>query len=60
MAIDLFLGKTTRDWARETSASRVGPATERKIAALLKPVQDAGITVKSRGRGAVILKKWKF
>lgn len=67
MAIDLFLGKTRRDWARArdlqlTSAPSPGAAPRKPYQVLVSEAKslDRSLRVRPSGRGALVTKIFKW
>ena len=67
MAVDLFLGKTRRDWARArdhqlTSAPSPGAAPAKPYQELVSEAKalDRSLRVRPSGRGAVVTKIFKW
>ena len=67
MAVDLFLGKTSRNWARErgrelTTAPDPGPAPRKPYQELASDAKalDRSLRVRPSGRGAVVTKVFKW
>ena len=64
MALDLFFGKSKRNWARSQALTTVPPLnvspTPTKIDDALSRAIAAnpGIMVENRGKGALVSKKW--
>lgn len=65
MALDLFFGKTKRNWGRDlqlTTAPSPGPAPRKPYQELVSDAKsfDSNLRVRPSGRGAVVTKSFKW